>query len=92
MSKAEDLAKVLYPNWKATGVPTVDGLENSEGRIQRVAYTKGYHQAEKDILSEYGWIVSKVKTLKLKYCHNRETVKAIEEVCDILNEFNNNQK
>jgi len=87
MSKAEDLAKMLYPDWKATGVPTVDGLENSEARIQRVAYTKGYHQAEKDMLYEYGWLVPKVKMLKLKYCHNREAVKAIEEACDILNEF-----
>lgn len=50
MSKAEALAKELYPDWKMTGVPTVDGLENSEIRIQRVAYTKGYHQAEKDLL------------------------------------------
>ncbi len=87
MSKAEDLAKMLYPDWKATGVPTVDGLENSEARIQRVAYTKGYRQAEKDMLYEYGWLVPKVKMLKLKYCHNREAVKAIEEACDILNEF-----
>lgn len=87
MSKAEDLAKMLYPDWKATGVPTFDGLESSEARIQRVAYAKGYHQAEKDMLYEYGWLVPKVKMLKLKYCHNREAVKAIEEACDILNEF-----
>jgi len=53
----------------------------------RTIYIKGYHQAEKDILSEYGWLVSKVKILKLKYCHNREAVKAIEEAYDILNEF-----
>ena len=92
MSKAEDLAKVLYPDWKTTDVPTVDGLESSEARIQRVAYTKGYYQAEKDMLSKYGWLVLKVKALKLKYCHNREAVKAIEEACDILNEFNNSQR
>ncbi len=29
----------------------------------------------------------KIKKIKLKYCHNREAVKAIEEACDILNEF-----
>ena len=51
------------------------------------AYIEGYRQAEKDMLSEYGWLVPKVKVLKLKYCHNREAVKAIEEACDILNEF-----
>jgi hypothetical protein len=51
------------------------------------AFLYGYHQAKKDVLSEYGWLVSKVKILKLKYCHNREAVKAIEEACNILNEF-----
>ena len=49
MSKAEDLAKELYPDWKMTGVPTVDGQEESMVRIQRVAYIKGYNQAEKDM-------------------------------------------
>jgi hypothetical protein len=49
MSKAEDLAKKLYPDWEMTGVSTVDGLESSMVRIQRVAYIKGYHQAEKDL-------------------------------------------
>ena len=53
MSKAEDLAKELYPDWKMTGVPTVDGIEESMVRIQRVAYIEGYHQAEKDL--ELGW-------------------------------------
>ena len=49
MSKAEYLAKELYPDWKMTGVPTVDGQEESMVRIQRVAYIKGYHQAEQDL-------------------------------------------
>ena len=53
MSKAEDLAKELYPDWKMTGVPTVDGQEESMVRIQRVAYIKGYHQAEKDLELTY---------------------------------------
>ena len=53
MSKAEELAKVLYPDWETTGVPTVDGQEESMVRIQRVAYIKGYHQAEKDL--ELDW-------------------------------------
>jgi len=48
MSKAEDLAKELYPDWEMTGVPNFDGQEESMVRIQRVAYIKGYHQAEKD--------------------------------------------
>ena len=52
MSKAEDLAKELYPDWKMTGVPTVDGIEESMVRIQRVAYIEGYHQAEKDLKEE----------------------------------------
>lgn len=50
MSKAEDLAKELYPDWEMTGVSTVDGLESLMVRIQRVAYIKGYNQAEKDLL------------------------------------------
>ena len=49
MSKAEDLAKELYPDWEVTGVPKIDGQEESMVRIQRVAYIKGYHQAEKDL-------------------------------------------
>ena len=49
MSKAEDLVKVLYPDWETSGIPAVDGLECSMVRIQRVAYIKGYHQAEKDL-------------------------------------------
>ena len=49
MSKAEDLAKELYPDWEMTGVPTFDGQEESMVRIQRVAYIEGYHQAEKDL-------------------------------------------
>lgn len=49
MSKVEDLAKELYPDWEMTGVSTVDGQEESMVRIQRVAYIKGYHQAEKDL-------------------------------------------
>ena len=49
MSRARELAEELYPDWKYTGVPTIDGLEQSEVRIQRVAYIKGYHQAEKDL-------------------------------------------
>ena len=53
MSKAEDLAKALYPDWEMTGVSYVDGQEESMVRIQRVAYVKGYHQAEKD--SELIW-------------------------------------
>lgn len=53
MSKVEDLAKVLYPDWEMTGVSTIDGQEESMVRIQRVAYIKGYHQAEKD--NELTW-------------------------------------
>ena len=49
MSKAEDKAKELYPDWKMTGVSNVDGQEESMVRIQRVAYIKGYRQAEKDL-------------------------------------------
>lgn len=52
MSKAENLAKVLYPDWKITGVSTVDGIECSMVRIQRVAYIKGYHQAEEDLIDK----------------------------------------
>lgn len=53
MSKAKDLAEELYPDWENTGVPKIDGLEQSEVRIQRVAYIAGYHQAEKD--NELTW-------------------------------------
>ena len=49
MSKAEDLAKELYPDWEMTGVSIVDGQEESMVRIQRVAYIKGYHQAKEDL-------------------------------------------
>ena len=77
MSKAEQRAKERY--WLEP-----DNIETQN--IYR-AYLEGYRQAEKDMLSEYVWLVSKVKILKLKYCHNRETVKAIEEACDILNEL-----
>jgi hypothetical protein len=49
MHKAEDLAKELYPDWEMTGVSYVDGQEESMVRIQRVAYIKGYHQAEEDL-------------------------------------------
>lgn len=49
MSKAEERARELYPDWEVTGVPKIDGLEQSEIRIQRAAYIKGYHQAEKDL-------------------------------------------
>ena len=59
MSKAEDLAKELYPDWEMTGVPNFDGQEESMVRIQRVAYIKGYHQAEKD--NELTW--EDVKTI-----------------------------
>ncbi len=76
MSKAEENAE-LYCKSTLVGSPYV----------KKMAYLEGYNQAKKDILSEYGWLVSKVKCLKLKYCHNRETVKAIEEACDMLNEF-----
>ena len=78
MSKAEQRALEKYPANKTV----FDKYEK-----QRYAFIYGYIQAEKDILSEYGWLVSKVKVLKLKYCHNRESVKAIEEALDILNEF-----
>ena len=56
MSKAQDLAKELYPDWEMTGVPYVDGQEESMIRIQRVAYAKGYHQAEQDIKEELLWL------------------------------------
>lgn len=76
MSKAEENAE-LYCKSTLVGSPYV----------KKMAYLEGYKQAEKNMLSEYGWLVPKVKILKLKYCHNREAVKAIEEACDILNEF-----
>ena len=75
--KAEQRAKERY--WLE--------LDNIETQNIYRAYLEGYRQAEKDMLSEYGWLVSKIKILKLKYCHNRETVKAIEEACDILDEL-----
>lgn len=74
MSKAELRAKERY----------FLKPDNIETQNMHRAYLEGYHQAEKDILSEYGWLVSKVKILKLKYCHNREAVEAVEEACDIL--------
>ena len=49
MSKVKDLAKELYPDWEMTGIPYIDGQEESMVRIQRAAYIKGYHQAEKDL-------------------------------------------
>lgn len=78
--RAEKRALEAYPE-KITAACTGGNEQLRSG------YVKGYHQAEKDILSEYGWLVSKVKILKLRYCHNREAVKAVEEACDILNEL-----
>jgi len=81
MSKAEERANEKYPTWK-------NGIgDNFNTNSAYYGFIEGYQQAEKDMLSEYGWLVPKVKVLKLKYCHNRETVKAMEEACDILNEF-----
>lgn len=49
MSKAEDLAREIYPDWELTNNPKVDGVEQSEVRIQRAAFVEGYRQAEKDL-------------------------------------------
>lgn len=49
MSKAEEIAKQLYPDWESTSNPKLDGQEQSNVRIQRQAFLKGYHQAVKDL-------------------------------------------
>jgi len=81
MSKAEERANEKYPTWK-------NGIgDNFNTNSAYYGFIEGYQQAEKDMLSEYGWLVLKVKNIKLKYCHNREVVKAIEEACGLLSEF-----
>ena len=77
MSKAKQRAKERY--WLEPS--------NIDTQNKYQAYLEGYHQAEKDILSEYGWLISNVRNLKLKYCHNREAVEAVEDVCGKLYKF-----
>jgi len=88
MSKAEDLAKELYPDWEITGVSNVDGQEESMVRIQRVAYIEGYHQAEKDL--ELGWedinrIEIIIKDVYRDYPHG---IDAKQFGIEVLNRFN----
>ena len=52
MSKAEEIAKQLYADWVSTSNPELDGQEQSNVRIQRQAFLKGYHQAEKDLTGQ----------------------------------------
>ena len=99
MSKAEERALEKYPLMADNDKEGLEALKyigmececasvfNEAQEAKQAYFIEGYKQAEKDMLSEYGWLVPKVKVLKLKYCHNREAVKAIEEACDILNEF-----
>ena len=88
MSKAEELAKELYPDWEITGVSNVDGQEESMVRIQRVAYIEGYHQAEKDL--ELGWedinrIEIIIKDVYRDYPHG---IDAKQFGIEVLNRFN----
>lgn len=83
MSKAEERALSKYPVHKGASKEWI------ESHLKGICsdYIEGYHQAEKDILSEYEWLISNVRILKLKYCHNREAVEAVEDVCGKLYKF-----
>jgi len=85
MSKAEDKAKELYPDWKMTGVSNVDGQEESMVRIQRVAYIKGYRQAEKDL--ELTWEDIKTIDKLLNQC-----VDYSNPYQEVLKRFNKERK
>ena len=78
MSKAKERALLEFP-------PQVD--KDSRGSYdknahKRIIYQLGYNQAEKD----FSFLIGNVSILKLKYCHNKEAVKAIEDALKILKE------
>jgi hypothetical protein len=89
MHKAEDLAKELYPDWEMTGVSYVDGQEESMVRIQRVAYIKGYQQAEKDL--ELTWedidIINDIVTKMLNDCGDNILYDTKDFCQEVLNRF-----
>jgi ABC-type Mn2+/Zn2+ transport system ATPase subunit len=88
MSKAEDLAKELYPDWEKTGVPTFDGQEESMVRIQRVAYIKGYEQAEKDLELTVEDIVHIIETYnELGFSREFATVTFNDTCKEVLKRF-----
>ena len=88
MSKAEDLAKELYPDWKTTGVPSVDGLESSAVRIQRVAYIEGYQQAEKDLALTWEDINKIEIIIKDVYRDYPHGIEVKQFGIEVLNRFN----
>jgi hypothetical protein len=76
MSKAEDEALKAYPQ-RIEGDSRGSYDLNSN---KRIIYQQGYLQAETDLL----WKLCEVRLLRLKYWHNEEALKAIEDVLEIF--------
>ena len=76
MSKAKEKALEAYPI-KTEGDSRGSYDSNS---LNRIIYQQGYQRAETDLL----WKLCEVRTLRLKYLHNEEALKAIEDVFEIF--------
>ena len=77
MSKrSEEAALKVYPK-KMEGDSRGSYDLNS---LSRTIYKQGYQRAETDLL----WKLCEVRTLRLKYLHNEEALKAIEDVLEIF--------
>jgi hypothetical protein len=76
MSKAEDEALKAYPQ-------RIEGDSRGSYDLnlsKRIIYQQGYLQTETDLL----WKLCEVRLLRLKYWHNEEALKAIEDVLEIF--------
>lgn len=76
MSKAKEKALEAYPK-------RIEGDSRGSYDLnlsKRIVYEQGYQRAETDLL----WKLCEVRTLRLKYRHNEEALKAIEDVFKIF--------
>jgi hypothetical protein len=74
--KAEDKALEAYPQRIECDSKGPYDFNLSK----RIIYQQGYQRAETDLL----WKLCEVRILRLKYFHNEEALKAIEDVLEIF--------
>ena len=74
--KAEDKALEAYPQ----RIESDSRGSYDLNLTKRIIYQQGYQHAETDLL----WKLCEVRTLRLKYLHNEEALKAIEDVLEIF--------
>ena len=78
MSKAEDEALKAYPPRIKIGDRGYGCYDSNLSK--RIFYQQGYQRAESDLL----WKLCEVRILRLKYLHNEEALKAIEDALEIF--------